>query len=747
MYSKTVLAALILIVGIFMGAGDISSESKAVNRHILSEYGTYLTIDDFRETVKKALTEIEAQGGGILIIPNDVPKQFYPENTLQKTYRSPAVTIFDYREGIERVYVPPIGTNCSDGFRGGGSRIVERHLYQNLPTMGRYSSQKYLSHFRGGSSSYDQNIQKAVKKGENQKFYVPTLKGLFVGQLLVVTCHAKDYGEFERVRVKSMGIDSEGEYFIGDAQKDHPKDALAYNKNVINGMAIDDICNCDNQSMSLIVKRSNYADGDSFNIQTSLHYQGNIMSGAGDEGAVLNTAEIVHDINSFHGEVESWNPENRELIYKVSNEDGCPQKLGTSRPLINLNQKKWHTAGKIMIVPPGHAFMRPNADLNNSLIIGDKDVAWDKSVIGCFIAVNEPTEYYSVGETTGPACTARWKTMRWWHITGLEKRDDGLFNLYVERTVWWVNKKAGPVLFLRSNYTSSEKHIRKLKYIIAPGSWVSDVRNGISGNVNGSLGRAHKSDERKLLLAPAPFFGSAKDFAPGDLVTQPPGPDVYLPTGFRVRHFNAYPGIGPGRMGGDSYRAKNWSKVQAGNVISIGGPGGKLEDVLKRQKDGKPSFYSAMHIKASVENGIIFRGPVQQFAFDFWQYDGNAKKMIWRQPGGKRAVFFYVDPQTSNFVFNGGSLEVPGGTVSQKGISATKVAARNLRGINVRVKSGEKNFTCDFSSDEQDGNYSITVLPSWFTNARIANKSNKGFTVEFSTPAPDKATIDWQLIR
>lgn len=609
--------------------------------------------------------------------------------------------------------------------------------------MGTYSTQNWVSHFRGGSSSYDQALQNAVKKGKDQKFYVPTLRGLFVGQTLVVTGVPRGYGKFERVVIKSMGIDNDGEYFVADATQEHPKYALAYNKNVVNSLTMSDISNCDNQSMTLKVNRYNYSIGDSFNISTKLHYMGNIMSGAGDEGAVLNTAEIIQEINSFHGTVESWNPEKGELVYKVDNSNCYAQTLGTSRPMINLNTKKWITSGKIIIIPPGHSTMRGKST-PSSLIIGDKDVKWDDSVVGRYITVNEPSEYYAPGENAGPGSNPTRKTMRWWHITGIEKRDDGLTNLYVERTVWWTGTRSGPTLFKRSNYTSSEKEIKKLKYIIAPGAWVSDVRHGVSGNVNGMLGRAHVIDERRLLLAPSRDNGTEFDFTPGDPITQPPGPDVYMPTGFRVRHFNKYPKM----MGGNSFTAINYGMTQVGSALHIHGPTGKLEKILKRQKDGAPSFSSAMYLMASTQDAMVFRGPVAGNVFDFWQNDGNVKKFQWRLPRPYRVAWFYVSPETGHFVFRGGQIELCGrGTVRHSGISATDKPARNLRGISVPVKAGSKSIQVKFKRKELDNQYSVSVQPDWFTMDKVTGKTVDGFTVEFSEIAPAKATIDWQLIR
>lgn len=725
------------------GADNENPVSKAINRHLLSEYGDYQTQERFKTTLNAAFSALESEGGGVLIIPNDVPANFFPENTSQKTYLSPGVTIIDYRKGIEKVYVPPIGTNCSDGFRKGGARIVERHLYENLPPNVDSTTQKYLSHFRGGASSYLQPTENPVKKGKDRKFYVPTLRGLFAGQTLVATMEIRGYGDFELIQIKSLGVDEKGSYFVADAEKDHLEGVLVYNKSNINGMTIDDVNNCDNQSMSLMVNRATYGTGDSFNIMAGLTYQGNIMSAAGDEGAVLFTGEVSHDLNSFRGEVESLNREKRELTYKASNLNCRPGTLGTSRPLINLNPEKHITSGKIIIVAPGHAFMRDKGN-SQSLVIGDENTKWDNSIIGRFMAVNEPTEYYDKGESAGPSRVSKERTYRWWHITGLEKRSDGKSNLYMERTLSWTYKDAGPTLFRQENY-SWKDHVRPLDYIIAPGAWVSDVRYGISGNVFGNLGRPLESENRRLVLAPTKSDGTKFDFDPGDPVTQPPGPDVELPTGYRIRHFNAYPGLG----GGGSYVAINYGRVQVGAALSVSGPAGKLEDIQKKQKDGKPSFASALDVGASTATAIKLTGPVSDYAIDLHQVDGNAKNIRWFNSWGQKNPTLGVNPKTGNFVFSGGNLQLDGcGTVRQAGISATDLPAKNLRGIQVPVKAKAKSLEVKFERQEQDSKYAVLTECSWITMKAVKQRTENGFTVVFENPAPeDGGQIDWFIVR
>lgn len=745
MFQKIIKKAFLCPVFLFLlvsaGKAQEQTYAETVNRHLLSEFGPYKTVDEATKTFKKATDEIREQGGGILVIPDDAPKYFMPQNTSQEKYNSPAVTVYDYRQGIEKVYVPALGAPCSDPFRGGGCRITERHLKKNLPWAGTYFTQKYLGHYYGGASSVMRKTLQDCSEGENSKIHILSLRGIFSGQMLDIT----GGGNREWINVKELGNDSKGPYITADLKKSYPKNSTVFNKNVIGGISINDVSNCDNQSCSLDVDRAVYGTGDSFNITAHLKYQGNIMSDEGDEGAVVYTAEIVQDMYHFRGKVESWNPETRELVYQPGSV--WPNKLGTSRPIINMNTDKWVTKGSVMIVNPGGTYLRedkPNP-AHSSLIVGSADCGWDESLKGRWFAVNEPDEYYDKNDSLGPLGSADGIVRLWWHITGVEKRADGRINLFVEKTKWGTNLKAGPALYSYSNYSTSDSNKKDLKYIIAPGAWVSDVRNGISGYAPGLAGTATKGEPRTLVLAPAPSFGTPADFAKDDPIIQAIGSCVYAPTGFRVRHFNMTPPMS--QMGNSSFEATNWGRSPVSTALLIHGPGGALDDVGKRLKCGKTPFGSAVVVNTATTNTFVVKGPVADSVFDLWQHDGNIKKFRWRQPGNGQASF-HVDPQSSAFCFRGGPLELNSrGITGQRGISATEKEARNLRGIDVAVKAGESVLELKFTRPEPDAAYSINVQPNWNTNDWISSKRADGFTVEFSTPAVPGAKIDWQLIR
>ena len=327
------------------------------NRHLLSEFGPYATVADAHTTLQHALAALIADGGGVLCIPRDAPQGFHARNLEQSGQDAPAVTVVDYRNGVGSVFVPPMGAPASEG-EGRGCRTVERDLARNLGWQDVVSTEYIQSRFLGGASSYLQQLTQAVQvpnEGSlnlDQKLHVPSHRGLFIGQTLLATG-----GTSEVVIVKDLGIDSGGCYFVADLLHSHPAGGWVYNKNVVNGLTVEDTSNCDNQSPSLNVERRTYGTGDTFGISVRLGYQGDILSGGGDEGGLGIASQIEHDVNGFVGQVESWNPLLRELVYAPL--VGAPHKLGTSRPLVNLNPAKWITAGKVMVVRQGSSFMPP----------------------------------------------------------------------------------------------------------------------------------------------------------------------------------------------------------------------------------------------------------------------------------------------------------------------------------------------------------------------------------------------------
>jgi hypothetical protein len=294
-----------------------------------------------------------------------------------------------------------------------------------------------------------------------------------------------------------------------------------------------------------------------------------------------------------------------------------------------------------------------------------------------------------------------------------------------------------------SNYSTDADHLHPLSCIVAPGAWASDVRDGVCGDRPGLVGVAAPGDRRTIVLAPFPQAGTRVDFEPNDPISQPLGADVWQPTGVRIRHHQGYPGI----IGDASFSSYNTGKTQVQAALEVNAATqGKLDEVLARQKDGRPPYGAAILVRAATGTGLEVRGPVEQAAIDLWQYDGNLKPIQWRLPS--RVARVHVDPQTADFVFSGGNLDVRGqGLVRQGGVSATTTPAHNLRGIGVAVAGGAKRLAVRFDQPEADPAYSLVVQANWFTLDRVTEKRADGFVVEFSEPAPQGSTLDWQLVR
>lgn len=146
-----------------------------------------------------------------------------------------------------------------------------------------------------------------------------------------------------------------------------------------------------------------------------------------------------------------------------------------------------------MVVPAGYPYLRENEEnLNQPLLVGPADAGWDESLVGRFLSIDDPTESYAADEALsyGYAGAPGKPLHRWWHITALEKRPDGRWNLFVERTFRWTSRRGGPTLMKFANYTTGPDHVRELDYIIAPGAWASDVRDAICGDTPGSVAAA-----------------------------------------------------------------------------------------------------------------------------------------------------------------------------------------------------------------------------------------------------------------
>jgi hypothetical protein len=366
-------------------------------------------------------------------------------------------------------------------------------------------------------------------------------------------------------------------------------------------------------------------------------------------------------------------------------------------------------------------------------------------VIGKFIAIDEPTEYWDPhsGSATFQKADKDWAYLlgnrivrRWFRIESLTKRPDGLWDLGTEGFK--------PKLLHEPNYWT-EGHYIELSYIITAGSWAIDVRNALGPRKYYPGGTPQ---ERAIRLAP---FQNAHDaFRPGDPITQPAGPTPWTPTSYRSRNVNLF----PPSIAGDCFLAENGGPTNLGTGLSIYDrfrSHESLEEVLDKQKDGRTSFVEGIAIGACTSYGIAISGPVAVAAM-LLTYDahGNKKPILWAGDDPKVHTSIYGDPVGGDFVIEtSGSVKLKSkGTIEQGGLSGTSQAANNLRGVGFPVAPNSTTAVIVFATPEYDDQYAIVAECDWLTVKAVQNKTSSGFTVKFATAAPAAGGhVDWLLVR
>jgi len=726
----------------------------------LKEFGAIGTAAEATESYKRALEAITEAGGGVLVIPPEVPQNWRYDNSAQWSHSvnpsaaklqdwkyGPGVTVVDNRRpDPSRMWdMPMISVPQATGLTLNRTmRMAHGDSLSHWSTNPVLNIQNNLVH---GSCSYLEWLQEPVKAGENRRFYVPTIRGIFPGQFL--NAHGgKGYGNpVARLTVKSLGYDAEKKmhYFVADTPYDHPVGAIIHNKSNTGGFRLTTNANATNQTFDLRVVRNHYANGDAYLVGTLFNYMGNIHSAAGDENGV-NFAAFTHSkSNIFRATVKSMNWDEGKLTYTGARNE---ETLSNSRPLINLNTKKWITGGKVLIVPPesyyddldsgkwiykgkGYPTRLIKAPVSGSpeirmggLIRGTKDCPWTEDIIGRWFAVDEKSEY-----VTG---TVR----RWYEITSLKVNPDGTKDIKIKR-FWWGAKEAGsPTLYDPENYTR-DGHVRELSYVIAPGTYVNNISEAVNPNrASGLPGRS------TVYLAPYKDQGTEFDFEPGDAVEQAIGPDPFRPVPFRAWLWDEVPGAMPGRV----FDVANHASISRDTVLFVGGGPSKLEDCKKR-RDRRPPWGSIVEITSASRVGLDCKADFSEAAILFRQ-PNRPQSIKWNYDGGAKTASLSVSPESGDMEFVGANFGISGGSLLKAGgISATATEARNLRGIDVPVNEGAQSITITFDSAEADNHYALWVEPNWLTAHAVVTKTAEGFTVRFARPAPEGARLDWIMVR
>lgn len=110
------------------------------------------------------------------------------------------------------------------------------------------------------------------------------------------------------------------------------------------------------------------------------------------------------------------------------------------------------------------------------------------------------------------------------------------------------------------------------------------------------------------------------------------------------------------------------------------------------------------------------------------------------QPIDIMAGAFVIDT-SGNATFSG-DVELKGDFV----VAGAIKGSNSSRGINVEVEEDVQTLEIVFEEAKSSPNYAVTVTPNWDTRTWVTNKTEAGYTANFSAPAPDEAKFDWVLI-
>lgn len=724
-----------------------------------------------RETYEKAIGELR-KTGGVLEVPaadwsvlqKPLPLQGLtrtpapPEET-KRWADQPGVVVLSHNGKSVVVQISPI-----TGLRL--ERPVRLADGDSLPHWGTHPALTLDSEITYGSSSYLDWLQLPVKKGKDQKFYLPTVRGIHPGQFINIHGGKGYGGGVTRGLVKSLGYDVEKQmsYFVADTDIDHAAGAIMHNKSNTGLVHMLQTSHNDNQTYDVKVIRNQYAHGDTYIYYCDFNYMSNVHSAAGDENGNCYAAFIRTLENNFRSTVVSVNWTNAQLVFNNAAQN--VGSLGDSRPLINLNPKKHLTAGKVIVVagrtdydlPDKTASIFEGKDYTTSLakneisgtterkfgglIRGDKDCGWTKDVVGRYFALTD------AGEKTPKG------SLRWYQISKFTANPDGTKEIEIQR-FWWGAKSAGsPTLYKTENYTW-DGHIRPLSYVIAPGAYVNDVARAIPGGDRGG--------QRTLGLAPHPDVGTPHDFEKGDAIEQAIGPDPFKPTAFRVWTWEDVPGQFPAAI----VEAANNGATARYSVVSARGGPANLDDLTKRHEP-KPAWDNIMVVDSAATIGLNFKADFARAAILFQQpyheqpiqwFYGQAPepeadkgktgitKAVSSPARPAQVASLKVSRESGEFQFEGGGVRAGGSVSAVTGISGDAKPAKNLRGKNLAVTASTTSVKVKFPTPEADADYAVFLEQSWLGARAITEKTAEGFTVTFDKPAPAKATVDWMLVR
>jgi hypothetical protein len=739
-------------------ASPVAASANGVR--YLAEFGPINSAEAVRAAYAKAKIDMAATGG-LLIVPPGAAALYTEENTTQISPRTPAppAETKNWKKagpGITVIELEPDGLNIKGPSVSGVNidRTLRMPLGESLPHWTTDYALNISNKLVHGSNSYLDYLTDPVEKGLDAKFYVRTIRGLYVGQFLNAHGGPHYGGGVTRVCIKSLGFDaSKGKHFFtADTSINHVPNAIVQNKNNEGLIHMRQDTHCDEQTYDVMLNRYQYALGDTYMYFARFRYMSNIHSAAGDENGNVFACYTENLTNGFTARVESVDWTTNTLKFTGGNNADT---LGTSRTILNLNPAKAINKGKIIIVPaesywdtidtgkfPFEGKTYPSTVVKGvglrmgGLMRGDKDCPWDESIVGRWIGITEPTELARGDDTHGKTPTK----IRWYEIDGFKRNPDGTKDITIQRFWWGAKTMQSPTLYRDDNYTW-DGHIRPLSYTIVPGAYAAEVSRAVPGK--------GVKIENVLGMAPYKDMNTPFDFAKGDPIEQAVGPDPFKPTPLRIWMEDGLPSAFPAPAIDLANESRGGHVTQRYAAVWIRGGHAKLEDTIKAA-DGKPGWDNGLIFDSAMNNGLNFVGDMANAGILFQQpnLEQPIKWYYGTRETGKpfTAATLTVGKETGDLTFKGGDTRFSGSVIA-KGLSGDDKPAKNLRGKNVPVKAGATSIDIVLPTAEADGDYAVFIEQTWFGSRAVTTQTEKGFTVSFEKPVPANAKISWLIVR
>ncbi len=699
---------------------------------LLSAYGDVTTRQGAEAAFTAAIADLTDRRDGLLVVSADTTPDFRPRSSTD------GVALIDTRGGQIRVLVGERArtwSNLSGAPEGG--LVVQGTLRE--PRY-RYGSQSPLAvqqvNVHGGNSARCRLLED-VAPGPAARWYPNDPESIYVGQEL----YSEGAGDW--IRVSALGWDggSRRMYFEADCPGPAARGTVIGQKSDLGAMALHTRDQCRNQGHGLSITKRKYADGDAFPCVGQLYYQGNIISCEGDEGANVFAAEIVHDLQNFRGTVDRWEPAARRLWFKGARRGYA---MAEGRPLINLNPARHLTQGKVRVyISYTYDHMVHGRTGGENPVGGDWGVVvgigsgWGPEIVGRYLAIDEASEMLIPGQLPNAQVPPDAALHRWMRIVRFDVDPINGNQLLWIQHIDGGRIIAAPTLVDKGNYTSYGGG--ELRYIIAPGAGVADIRGGWSEDGD--------PDHGVLGLHPSGDEQGAFAWQADDPFEQAIGPQPFNPTAFRARHFNHLPTL----WQDSSFYGVNHGSATVTAGLFLNGHD-KLADSNPAIPRGGVDYENAVLIRATTDSTIRVHGEARTGnALQLEQYAGDRKWIAWGSSTDYARIGY--DPREDAFNFarrDGGGFSVHFGGAQLRrvaGISATSTTTGNLRGILVPVPEGATELDVALPMPEPDRAYAVTVTPSWPVAVGVSARGTAGFTVCFGGAAPTGATLDWVLVR